>query len=233
MPAGLVWLGLILFARVLAQRNPRPSAGAALALWLLSPARETPRRWRRARRGSGGYAALEFGQGQLDAVLVLGGGVEVRNNGPPTLTAAGDRWCWPYASFAPARHRLLLTRALPLLRGVGHQRRRRHRSDLEAAGRPRREHRAAGGAPHHHRRGAGPEDGGCRAGLAASRAAESAWHLPRAMRLCRRYGVEAVPLPADAVGRPPPRLRWLVPQQDGFQSVQTACWEVLGALAGR
>lgn len=36
----------------------------------------------------------------------------------------------------------------------------------------------------------------------------SAWHMPRAMGLCRRQGIDALACPADYVGRPP-RLRWV------------------------
>ena len=62
----------------------------------------------------------------------------------------------------------------------------------------------------------------------------SAWHLPRALRLCRRAGIEMVPLGAD-------RMRqalswspyWLIPQDRGFIRIQRACWEYLGMLKGR
>jgi uncharacterized SAM-binding protein YcdF (DUF218 family) len=62
----------------------------------------------------------------------------------------------------------------------------------------------------------------------------SAWHLPRALRLCRRAGIEMVPLGADrmcqALSWSP---YWLIPQERGFIRVQRAGWEYLGMLKGR
>lgn len=62
----------------------------------------------------------------------------------------------------------------------------------------------------------------------------SAWHLPRALRLCRKYGLEVTPLPANYQSTPPQGF-WLnfVPQEDAFYNVQHACWEYLGMIMGR
>jgi uncharacterized SAM-binding protein YcdF (DUF218 family) len=237
MPAGLVWLGLLALARILAQRAARPLAVAALALWLLYTLAgnvwfgSVVQTWLQR-----GYGTLDpFGQGRFDAVLVLGGGVEVGDDGSPTLTAAGDRVVLAVRLYRAGRTPLLLTTGPYLLLPGGVA-----ASSAAATALIWRQL----GVPEQGivllegprtttdevlaLKTAVAERGWRRVGLLTS-----AWHLPRAMRLCRRYGVEAVPLPADAVGTPPPRLRFLVPQQDGFQSVQTACWETLGALAGR
>ena len=62
----------------------------------------------------------------------------------------------------------------------------------------------------------------------------SAYHLRRAMGLCRRQGIAVTPLPSNfTASRFPPKPLHLVPQSDGFRSVQKACWEILGAAAGR
>jgi uncharacterized SAM-binding protein YcdF (DUF218 family) len=62
----------------------------------------------------------------------------------------------------------------------------------------------------------------------------SAWHLPRALALCREQGLEVVPIPANHRGRPAwPSPAYLVPQFDGFLDVQFACKEYLGRLVGR
>lgn len=62
----------------------------------------------------------------------------------------------------------------------------------------------------------------------------SAWHLRRVMRLCRRSGLDAEPLPADFRGE----RSWdgflsVMPDGGGFRNVQIAAWEILGAAVGR
>ena len=237
MPAGLVWLGLLAFARVLAQRAGRALAGAALALWLLYTLAGNA--WLGSfalERLQRAYATVDpLGQGKFDAVLVLGGGVEVGDDGSPSLTAAGDRVVVAVRLYRAGKTPLLATTGpYTLLPGGAAA------SDAAATAAIWRQL----GVPEESivllegprtttdevlaLKTAVAERGWRRVGLLTS-----AWHLPRAMSLCRRYGVDAVPLPAEAVRTPPLRLRWLVPQQDGFQSVQTACWETLGTLAGR
>lgn len=62
----------------------------------------------------------------------------------------------------------------------------------------------------------------------------SAWHLRRAMRLAERFGLPAVPIPADVRGRVAPLTAvGLVPTGSGFYRVQIALKEHLGALVGR
>jgi len=57
----------------------------------------------------------------------------------------------------------------------------------------------------------------------------SASHLPRALVLARRAGLAMSPVGADWQGRRVAfQLQNLVPQLDGFDRVQRACWEVLG-----
>ena len=62
----------------------------------------------------------------------------------------------------------------------------------------------------------------------------SASHLPRALRLCRRAGIDMVPLGADRISQSLSwSPYWLIPQEGGFVRVQRACWEYLGMLKGR
>ncbi|HEX3133013.1 MAG TPA: YdcF family protein [Planctomycetota bacterium] len=73
------------------------------------------------------------------------------------------------------------------------------------------------------------ERGWTRVGLISS-----AWHLPRALRLCRAQHLDLIPIGADLRGR----FRswspiWLIPQNHGFDRIQHACWEYLGMLTGR
>lgn len=237
MPAGLVWLGLLAFSRVLAQRVGRPFASAALALWVLYTLAgnlwfgSAALAWLQR-----GYAALDpFNQGSFDAVLVLGGGVDVRDDGTPILTAAGDRVVLAVRLFHAGRTPLLVTTGpyLPLPGGeatsaaaatatIWRQLAVPEQSIVLLEG-PRTTTDEVLAL-----KAAAAERGWRRVGLLTS-----AYHLRRAMGLCRRFGVEVTPLPSDAVRLPQAQPRWLVPQEIGFYRVQAGCWELLGALAGR
>lgn len=63
----------------------------------------------------------------------------------------------------------------------------------------------------------------------------SAWHLPRALRLCRKVGLEVRPLPADHRGEEMlvyhPGL--MIPQASALARTKNAIWELVGMLAGR
>jgi uncharacterized SAM-binding protein YcdF (DUF218 family) len=237
MPAGLLWLGLLAFARVLSARGNRREARFGVALWTLYTLAGNA--W------LGGalagwlqrdYATIDaFEKGPYDAVLVLGGGVEIGENGAPVLTAVGDRVVLAVRLYRAGRTALLVTSGPYIhLRG----------GRLVSG--------AAATAALWRQLGVPGNDivtlEGPRTTMAEVRALErvtaqrgwrqvglltSAWHLPRAMALCRRYGVRADPLPADIISMPPAQLRWVVPQADGFWPVQLACWEFLGSLAGR
>lgn len=62
----------------------------------------------------------------------------------------------------------------------------------------------------------------------------SAWHLPRALALARRYGLPADGYPCDHRGRiPPGSPLFLVPSADGAGDVQCFLKEILGRLIGR
>jgi uncharacterized SAM-binding protein YcdF (DUF218 family) len=61
----------------------------------------------------------------------------------------------------------------------------------------------------------------------------SAWHLRRVETICRREGMNMIPIPADFLSSPLPwNAMYAVPQARGFQNVQKALWEYLGALTG-
>lgn len=237
MPAGLVWLGMLTFVRVLASRGLPRLAGAAGALWLLYTLAGN------AWLGSAGLAWLQrefasvdpVAQGPFDAVVVLGGGVDVSDAGRPTLIAAGDRAVQAVRLYRTGTTELLVAAGPFVLLGNGTV-----TSGAAATGAIWRQL----GVPEKSivllegprtttdevlaLKTAVTEWGWRRVGVLTS-----AWHLRRAMSLCRRYAVEAVPLPADLVRMPRAQLRWVVPQEIGFQRVQTTCWEILGAFVGR
>jgi uncharacterized SAM-binding protein YcdF (DUF218 family) len=62
----------------------------------------------------------------------------------------------------------------------------------------------------------------------------SAYHLPRALGLARRNGLEMTPIAADhrGGGLPPPALA-LVPYGPAFQQTNLAVWELVGRWVGR
>ncbi len=237
MPAGLVWLGLLAFARVLAGSGMHRPAAATLALWALYTLAGNA--WFgsfAAGRLQRPYLAVDpFAQGRFDAVVVLGGGVEVTQSGAPMLTAAGDRVVLAARLFRAGDAALLVTTGpyKPLAGG-------RITSDAAGTADIWRQLGVPGEAivPLEGPRSTTDEvvaireavarNGWRRVGLLTS-----AWHLRRAMRLCARHGVAVTPLPADRFEPPAPELRWVVPQQLGFWRVQVVFWEILGALAGR
>ena len=62
---------------------------------------------------------------------------------------------------------------------------------------------------------------------------EQVAHLRRVETICRSEGLQMVPIPADFLsGSLPWSPMYAVPQARGFQNVQKALWEYLGALTG-
>ena len=58
----------------------------------------------------------------------------------------------------------------------------------------------------------------------------SAWHLPRALRMCRTAGLTVTPIGADWRGNSTPlSALTLVPTGSGAATVQLGCWEILGS----
>lgn len=62
----------------------------------------------------------------------------------------------------------------------------------------------------------------------------SASHLPRAMTLANKAGLQVTPIGADWYSRARPvLLRDLIPQEHGFHLTHRALWEMIGAKLGR
>jgi uncharacterized SAM-binding protein YcdF (DUF218 family) len=238
LPAGLTWLLLMASTAVACLRRQRLLAwlaGATLAIYTVAG---------NAWLGDALVAGLERRIPPLDlerlepfdAVFVLGGGTEVSDADGPSLSTAGDRialaarlWHAGKARVLVAsgsslldleRERDLAAEAAVLWRGLGVP-------ATAIVQLPAGLTITSQEIPAYAR--LATERGWQRVGLVSS-----AWHLPRALRSCRRAGFAPVPLGADRRGR----FRgwsplWLIPQEHGFARMQIAGWEYLGMLAGR
>jgi uncharacterized SAM-binding protein YcdF (DUF218 family) len=227
MPAGLIWMALIvstLWAIMHARFAQAWWCFAVLAAYSLAGSDLA---------GSKALATLEARVPLIDvlsvppfeAVFVLGGGVVHRPDAMPELGPSGDRLLVAALLYLQGRTKMLVL------------------SGDFAADESRLLQRL--GVPE----GATivisePQDTGAeiisykalldvrgwkRAGLVSS-----AWHLPRALRLCARNGFYLEPLPSDWRGaRPDATASALVPQALGFTKTQHAAWEYLGMWSGR
>ncbi len=169
----------------------------------------------------------------LDAIFVLGGGINVGPDGQPQLTTRGDRLRLPLLLYLGG-HTPTLVASGTTLRGV----------DVSAA---TRDHWLAFGIPESAIRVIpGPkntaqeidayvrliaDEGWQRVGLVTS-----ATHMRRALALCRQRGIEMEPLPSNFVGPPDEDIElsaflWPVPQQRALMNLEIVVWEVLGLLA--
>ncbi len=239
MPAGLAWL-LLAVCAVQAWRRPgRSWAGVFAGLFLLLTLAGNDY------LGSALLALLERGLPHVDAqqvegfdaVCILGGGTLEDADGNGELGDGGDRLAVAaalvHAGKAPLvvasgsrigviadGDRNLADETAVLLIGLGVP--------------PERIIRCASGPENTAQEVAAyqaliAERGWKRVGLISS-----AWHLPRALRLCARIDLAMVPIPADHRNRlPAPSCYYLVPQQEGFVKVHHACWELLGCLLRR
>jgi uncharacterized SAM-binding protein YcdF (DUF218 family) len=238
MPAGFLWL-LLLVAGLLCFRNrQKPLAAFLFALALLYACAGN------VHLGAALMARLESSippvdpaaAGPFDAVFVLGGGSEEDPRGRPQLKCAGDRIHLAARLWHLGKARLLVASGTSRdsLRGVrngGEETRVLWRelgipdSAILAVVEPcwvtRDEIAAYRRLQERH-------------GWKHLALVSSASHLPRAMALARQAGLEVVPLGADWRGRPRAfQFQNLVPQAEGFMNVQLACWEYLGRWVGR
>ncbi len=237
MPAGVVWLGLLALAWTMWERRRRGPALAATALAMLFTV---------AGNAWIGGAVLEslqrpferidpLAEGPFDAVHVLGGGVDVRPDGAGVLADGGDRVLEAVRLIRADRTGVLVTSG-PLDRLPGGR-------VTSYAAATAGIWRSLGVPPERIVVLEGPRTTGEEVSalkrLVAARGwrrvglLTSGWHLRRALRLCRRVGVEVTALPSDRIVPKPWLARWLVPQGAGFSTVQSGCWEYLGAALGR
>lgn len=238
MPVGLLWLGLAgLAVRLTAARLGRPARAAwTLVLWLTLAGNV----W--VGRGLVGWLERDWDRVDpltlepFDAVLVLGGGVTLNNGGQVTTGGAGDRLVLAARMFHLGRAAVLVASGPtfpvggPAVTSVPRMTARVWRElgvpaeavVLLEGPKATREEVAAFANLLAERRWR-------RVGLLTS-----AFHLRRAVRLCRRAGLEVTPLPADFQATvDPPRPVHLVPSGEGLRLTQVACWELLGAAVRR
>lgn len=233
LPAGWVWLGLMV-----------------LAAW------PEPGRWKRActiivlliytlagnvwfggwllGRLEAPYAPLAAPAERFDAICVLGGGTSARPDGTAQLGPAGDRL------IVPAH--LVLTGMCGHLVASG-----RNVTDI-GGGRSLADDTATIwrelGIPESSITRL-PEPRTTKEEIRAYRkpmetrswkrvgVCSSAWHLRRVEKICRDEGLAMVPVPADFLSVALPwNAMYAVPQARGFQNVQKALWEYLGTLTG-
>jgi uncharacterized SAM-binding protein YcdF (DUF218 family) len=239
MPAGLVWMLLAACAVQAWRRANRAFAGVLGALFLLDTMAGN------VYLGSALLALLERGLPRIDvqhvegfdAVCILGGGTMEDADGNGELADGGDRLAVA-AELVHAGKTALVSASGTRIGAITS-------GDSNLADETATLLGGLGVAPAQIiRLASGPvntaqevaaykeliaERGWKRVGLVSS-----AWHLPRALRLCARIGLVMVPIPADHRNRPPPpSCFFLVPQEEGFAKVHHACWELLGCWLGR
>jgi len=237
MPMGLLWLALLALGWRLTASGHRRLGVATWAFWLAIGLAGN------GRVGDAMIGWLEHDYATVDplqlegfdAVLVLGGGVTRAAHGQVTLGESGDRVMLAARLYHTGKVQVLVTSGPPFPPGapttsiprltarvwqdlgipadaiVLVEGPRSTRAEIERFEPILGEQRWR------------------RVGLLTS-----AYHLRRATGLCARRGITVVPLPANLRGVTAPlRPRDLVPQAAGFGRVQLACWEFLGAAAGR
>jgi uncharacterized SAM-binding protein YcdF (DUF218 family) len=237
MPTGLLWLGLVV-AMLWAFRRRMLGLGCFLAFLFLgfSLAGNPQVGASLMGRLESTIPSLPEKAAPFDAVFVLGGGSQVNERGRPFLGVSGDRIIEAARLWHAGKARCLVASgasddARAGRRNLGAE----TREIWESLGVPRAAIREIEEPcfitrdeiqAYAHLK---TKEGWHRVGLLSS-----AWHLPRALALARRAGLEVVPIPSDERGRVPRFQLWhIVPQEEGFQKTQLACWEMLGRLVGR
>ena len=238
MPAGLIWLLILAGAWLCLRRRQRGPAALCLGIAALYALAGSPY------LGSALAGSLERRIPQVpipalepfDAVCVLGGGTEQDPAGDPELSSTGDRVFLAARLWHAGKARLLVASGASHLGGGGFQDEGQETRVLwrsvgvpdrailavaEPCWNTRDEIRAYARLQARH-------------GWKRMALVSSASHLPRAMALADRAGLVFTPLGADRLGRPHAfQVHLLIPQGDGFELTQRACWEYLGRWTGR
>lgn len=237
MPTGLLWLGAGGLSVALLAHGRRRTGALALAIFLgLGIAGNAWFSGWLMGQLEGSAPAVEADEcPPLDAILLVGGGVERNLQGRTQLSERGDRLLTAVRLFRAGRTRVLVTsgRGIPGLHALG---------DLTLM---TQELLVELGVPE-----AAiirlPEPQNTSQEIAAFKglAAQERWahvgvvssagHLPRIAGLLRKQGLEAVLIAADhrsSVSPAHPAL--LIPRSAYLAATESAAWEVLGRLVGR
>lgn len=236
LPVGLLWCGLALLAVLLVWR--RQVLPALLAWMLFLGLGLVGNRW-----FSGWLTARVEGSvtlvapaevPSLEALFVLGGGTDVSPE-RPQLSDAGDRVCAAAECWHAGRTKVVVVSGITI---PGMQKAQSLAQDTAGilvalgvpakavrtldTGRITREEVAAYGELVR-------KEGWTRIGLVTS-----AWHMPRALRLCRAQGLDPVPVSADRRGGVPGWSPvWLVPDDVGVYRTRAVLHELAGMAVGR
>lgn len=233
LPSGLIWLGLMAIVgwpglnrwgrafAVLVLAGYSVAGNAWAGAWMLAKL-ESP------------YAAMAHPAEPFDAICVLGGGSSATPSGGAQLGPAGDRLIVPARLFLSGKARHLVASGLSVtdIRGS------RSLADDTAAvwldlgipesaitrlSTPRTTAEEIRAYQELIATNSWQRVGVC----------SSAWHLRRVEQICRKEGVEMIPVPADFLSSPLPWTpMYAVPQARGFQNAQKALWEYLGGITG-
>ena len=236
MPVSFVWLLSIVIVAAAIIRRQRLLAGLAMALCLVSYTVASPllSSWL-IRTLEAPYVEVDpFNESPFAMVVVLGGGSNVAANGVPQLTSAGDRLMLAARMYEQglALSIVCAGEGIEALVGAQMDPAASARSILEGLGVPASAIQTVGGinTSMEIRNLAGIMVEGERVGLITS-----AWHLPRAMRLARRQGLDVIPLPSNFTTTLVRRPTWirLIPDAESARNTTLAIREYLAMLAGR
>ncbi|NOZ79465.1 MAG: YdcF family protein [Acidobacteria bacterium] len=233
MPLGLVWIALGTWALLLLWRGKRRDGFAATVLWIaLGLVGNLPLGCTLLGFLERPFVAIRpLEAGPFDAIAVLGGGVGRRPGGRAEVGSAGDRLALAAEMALAGRARLLVltgpVRTLP--DGTRVDDTALEADLLERLGIPNDRLMKVPGPRTTSEEIAVLSSLATTKGWARIGLITSAWHMRRAMTLCKRDGLNAKPLPADFRGRlTHVGIRNLIPQADGISAVQHAAWEILG-----
>jgi uncharacterized SAM-binding protein YcdF (DUF218 family) len=237
MPLGLAWLACLAGALVCGRRGQQGPARAFLALFLaLGCAGNVYVSSALCAGLEGRFAPVRLeGLEPFDAVFVLGGGADQDPAGAPELSSSGDRVYLAARLWHAGKARLLVASGMSHAGVHGIQDGGRETRELwRALGVPDRAILVVSDVAWNTR-----EEIHAYARLRASHhwrrmaLVTSATHLPRALALASREGLELTPLGCDWRGRHRPFLPYfLVPQAWALEDSTRACWEYLGRWTG-